>query len=93
MVVHVYSPNTQEAGGKGSRKIAKFPRMATHHFPMSGCAWGKTWREERNLVVVEMGSNGAWHTASLKGRYLSSLSTFLVFKIQHSRKLTLLTKL
>lgn len=41
MVVHAYSPNTQEAGGKGSGKIAKFPGMATHHFPRCGCAWGE----------------------------------------------------
>lgn len=41
MVVHAYSPNTQEAGGKGSGKIAKFPGVATHHFPRCGCAWGQ----------------------------------------------------
>lgn len=65
MVVHAYSPNTQEAGGKGSRKIATFPGMATHHFPRSGRAWGKTGGKKE----PSGGRDGlsAWLTASLGG--------------------------
>lgn len=36
MVVHTYSPNTQEDGGKGSRKITKFPGMP--HITFRGVA-------------------------------------------------------
>jgi len=41
MVGHVCNHNTQEAGARGSRKIAKFTVTETHHFLKSGCSWEK----------------------------------------------------
>lgn len=83
MVAHAYNPNSQEAGEKGSKKIAKFSVMGTHHSLTSGLAApGEGMKGRKKLSGGRDGLKPYLKYNELDGGYLSVLYIFLFFKIK-----------